>query len=203
MELLRPSAALNGAPARRAAARGWLALFLLLAGVRLAPQLHAQAQAAAPLEYQVKAAFLLNFTKFVEWPAASFISADSSLRICIFGGDPFGSILDRTLEGETVNGRKVEATRLRQDGTFRTCHILFISRFERERTSQILPELRGSSVLSVGEAPGFIDAGGMIEFIIDEGKVRFYINSAATDAAGLKLSSRLLRVAKAVRGRQR
>jgi len=178
-----------------------VALLLLVAGLRHAPQL--QAQTARSLEYQVKAAFLLNFTKFVEWPVSAFADAGSPVRICVTGEDPFGPTLDRTLEGESVNGRRVEAARLSPDGNLRNCHVLFISRSERESIPQIISDLRGSNVLTVSEAPGFADRGGVIEFVIEEGKVRFYINASAAEAAGLKLSSRLLRVASAVKGAQR
>ncbi|MGH9783315.1 MAG: YfiR family protein, partial [Terriglobia bacterium] len=112
---------------------------------------------------------------------------------------PFGAILDRTLEGESVNNHAVRARRLLSDGDLRSCHILFISRSERERFAQIVSRLRGSSVLTVSELPGFADAGGMIEFIVEEGKARFSINTATTEAAGLRLSSRLLRVAKEIK----
>ena len=176
---------------------------LCLAGLCLAPALPAQAQNARSLESQVKAAFLLNFTKFVEWPPAAFSAPDSPIRICVTGEDPFGPTLDRTLEGESVKNRRVEAARLSPESNLRNCHVLFISRSERESNAQIISDLRGSSVLTVSEAPGFADRGGMIEFVIEEGKVRFYINAAVAEAAGLKLSSRLLRVASAVNGAQR
>ncbi len=187
-------------PTGRALPR-WLALFLLVAGVRLAPLLPAQAQTAGSLEYPVKAAFLLNFTRFVEWPAATFPAPDSPMRICVLGEDPFGPILDRIVEGESVTGHGIKAERLPQGGNPRHCHVLFVSRSERERIARIISELRGSSVLTVSELPGFAEAGGVIQFVIEERKVRFYINAAAAEAAGLKLSSRLMKVASAIRGR--
>jgi len=186
---------------RRVIARlvpAWLALSLWLAVCPLVGELHAQTQGSL-LEYQVKAAFLLNFTKFVEWPAVAFAAPDAPITICVLGQDPFGTILDRTIEGENVNNHGVRARRLLPDGDLRSCHILFISQSERERFAQIVSRLRGSSVLTVSELPGFADAGGMIEFLIEEGKARFYINAATAEAAGLKLSSRLLRVAKEVK----
>ncbi|MBI2821700.1 MAG: YfiR family protein [Acidobacteria bacterium] len=147
----------------------------------------------------MKAAFLLNFTKFVEWPSTAFADAGTPIRICVVGEDPFGTILDRTLEGENVKGRRIEAVRFRRGGRMRNCQILFVSRSERERTAQILSQARGSSVVTVSELARFSDRGGMIEFRIEEGKVRFYINGRAAEAAGVKLSSRLLRAAKAVK----
>ncbi len=174
----------------------WLALLLLLAGAPLAPPLQAQT-----LEYQVKAAFLLNFTKFAEWPAAAFPAPDSPMRICLLGEDPFGPTLDRIVEGESVSGHPVKAERLPQGGNPRNCHVLFVSRSERERIARIISEVRGSSVLTVSELPAFAEAGGMIQFVIEERKVRFYINAAAAEASGLKLSSRLMKVASAIKGR--
>ena len=213
MELLSHSApgiskadALAGPVTRRGRRRviarlvpAWLALSLWLAVCPLVRELYAQTQGSL-LEYQVKAAFLLNFTKFVEWPTAAFTAPDAPITICVIGEDPFGTILDQTIEGESVNNHGVRARRLLPDGNLRSCHIVFISRSERERFAQIVSGLRGSSVLTVSELPGFADAGGVIEFIIEGGKARFYINAATAEDAGLKLSSRLLRVAKEVRG---
>jgi hypothetical protein len=177
-------------------------LFPLLAGLSPAP-LSAQAQSPASLEYQVKAAYLLNFTKFVEWPATAFSAPDTPITICVLGEDPFGPALDRIVEGESVNGRAVRARRSVPEANPQGCHVVFISRSERTAIAQIVSDLRGSRVLTVSEVPGFAGAGGMIDFIIEEGKVRFYINAAAAQAAGLTLSSRLLRVASAIRGPQR
>jgi len=192
MRLERPRAIASLVPT-------WIALLLWLVAFPHARELHAQTQVGS-LEYQVKAAFLLNFTKFVEWPATAFPAPDAPITICVIGQDPFGAILDRTIEGESVNRHGVRAQRLLPDGDLRSCHILFISQSERERFTQIVSRLRGSSVLTVSELPGFVDTGGMIEFLIEEGKARFYINAATTEGAGLKLSSRLLRVAKEVKG---
>ncbi|MBI4460194.1 MAG: YfiR family protein, partial [Acidobacteria bacterium] len=136
-----------------------VALWLLLAGVCFISALPAQAQTTTSLEYQVKAAFLLNFTKFVEWPSAAFSTFNSPIRICVLGEDPFGPTLNRTLAGEIVNNRSLEAARLSSSGNLRDCHVLFISRSERGRVAQILSGLRGSSVLTVSEVPGFTDAG--------------------------------------------
>lgn len=177
----------------------WLALLLWLAVFPHGGALHGQTQ-ESQLEYQVKAALLLNFTKFVEWPEGAFAAAGSPITICVLGQDPFGAILDRAIEGESVNNHAIRTRRLLPDGDPRSCHLLFISRSERERSARIISGLRGASVLTVSELPGFADAGGMIEFLIEAGKARFYINAATAQAAGLKLSSRLLRVAKEVKG---
>ena len=176
-------------------------LGLILAGLCFAPQLPAQTQPS--LEYQVKAAYLMNFTKFVEWPAAAFPARDAPITICVLGDDPFGPALDRIVEGQNVNGRPIRTRRSVPEANPQGCHVVFISQSERTGMEQIVSRLRGSGVLSVSELPGFADAGGMIEFLLEEGKVRFHINPAAARAAGLTVSSRLLGVASAIRGPQR
>ena len=179
--------------------RVWLALLLWLSVPPLVKELQAQSRDEV-LEYRVKAAYLLNFTKFVEWPAAAFAAPDAPITICVMGQDPFGTVLDKVVEGESVDSHGIRVRRLLPDSRLQNCHILFVSRSERERSSHIVSELRGSSVLTVSELPGFASAGGTIEFIVDAGKVRFEINAATAETSGLKLSSRLLRVAKQVKG---
>lgn len=149
------------------------------------------------LEYNVKAAFLLNFTKFVEWPAGAFADADSPLAICILGKDPFGHNLDEIIQGEIVNNRRLVVRRLEQQAPApQMCQVVFIDSSDRD-ASKILRGL-GRGVLTVGDGENFIREGGMIGFLIDDRRVRFVINQAAADKAALKLSSRLLSVAKSV-----
>ncbi len=177
----------------------WVVFFLFLVRILGAPSIRAQ-QTAASLEYQVKAAYLLNFTKFVEWPSAAFRAPDAPIMICVIGNDPFGPTLDRTVAGESASGRAVQVQRLVPEGNLTACHVVFIGRSEQEGSVRILSDLRGSSVLTVSDMSGFAERGGMIEFVIQEGKVRFYIQAAAARAVGLRLSSRLLRLAIATRG---
>src|SRR5438309_6240970 len=160
-----------------------------------------QAQAQTSNEYQIKAAFLYNFAKFVEWPAEAFSEGNGSLIVGIVGEDPFGSAIDQTINGKTVNGRQLVITRLKWGQNLRACHILFISSSEHNRLGQILESLRGASVLTVGEAAQFSQQGGIIKFIMEENKLRFEINAEAAAGAGLKVSSKLLALAKTVRGR--
>jgi hypothetical protein len=147
-------------------------------------------------EYQVKAAFLLNFTKFIEWPAAAFAAPDSPIAICILGDDPFGGALDQMVAGEVVNRRKVAAQRIKRAPPPKSCQVLFAGGSEKD-LSKILPGL-GPGVLSVGEGETFLRDGGMIAFVVENRRVRFEINRTAADNAGIKLSSRLLSVAKSV-----
>jgi len=168
---------------------------IVLLGLALAPALLSQ-EGTESLEYQVKAAFLLNFTKFIEWPPSAFRQSDSPVSICILGADPFGSTLDRMLSGEAVNGRKVVAQRIKTIPPPKACQALFVGGPERD-IGKILPAL-GPGVLTVGEGQGFIRDGGMIAFVIENRRVRFEINQASAENAGLKLSSKLLSVAKAI-----
>lgn len=148
-----------------------------------------------PLEYQVKAAFLLNFTKFIDWPHPETPDRDSPFGICVLGDDPFGTVLDQIVEGETVQGRKLVVQRVMRPAPA-SCRVLFISQSEKD-VPGMLAELSGA-VLTVSEGAGFLREGGMIGFVIDNHRVRFNINLAAADKAGLKISSKLLNVARSV-----
>ena len=159
----------------------------------------AQAQAAAP-EYDVKALFLFNFTKFVEWPQAAFTDEHSPLKLCVLGENPFAKAV-KVLADEEVGGRKLTFQHLESGNSLETCHVLFISRSERDRLPQILAGLHNAPVLTVSEMPAFIEQGGMINFILEGSKVRFDINQEAAERAGLKISSRLLALAKHVKGK--
>jgi hypothetical protein len=153
----------------------------------------------AAREYEVKAAFLYNFTKFVEWPAASFATPASPILVGIVGEDPFGETLDQTLRGETARGRAFEVRRFRAEDDFTGCHVLFVSRSESRQLETILRRVEGRAVLTVSEEAEFARRGGMIELVVLEQCVRFEINLSALEKAGLKASSKLLAVACAVR----
>ena len=162
-----------------------------LALLVLAP---ARAQVAAS-EYEVKAAFLYNFTKFVEWPESAFRDEIDPFWICVVGDDPFGKSLRAVVEGQEVEGRQIKLRPMNdlQDPT--GCHLLFLGRTERQRTADVLAAAREGNVLTVGEAEGFLEQGGVIQFTLDNGKVRFDINPGAAERVGLKISSKLLRLA--------
>jgi hypothetical protein len=156
------------------------------------------AQSSAAGEYQVKAAFLYNFAKFVEWPSSSFSDANSPLRICVFGQDPFGQELRDIANDKTVNGRKLQVNQVADLQMARTCHILFIASSEKAQMKQTLESLRGTGALTVGDSKGFVEEGGMINFVLENDRVRFEVNHKAAEQAGLKISSKLLTVAKSV-----
>jgi hypothetical protein len=158
---------------------------------------YAAGQAVDPsLEYQVKAAFLLNFTKFIDWPPAAFATPDSPIAICILGNDPFGRILDEIVQGEAVNARKVIVQRMSQLPGPQVCQVVFTGSAEKD-----LPKTLGSlgrGVLTVGEGTKFLRDGGMIAFVIENRRVRFDVNQTAAGNAELSLSSRMLSVARTV-----
>jgi hypothetical protein len=160
--------------------------------------LAAVAQAQSATEYQVKAAFLFNFAKFVEWPADTFPSADSALQICVLGQDPFGRDFEQVIVDKTVNGHRIEIAHPDGIPQARACQILFIAASERAHLPFILQGLKGASVLIVGDTPGFAALGGAINFVLDDSRVRFEINLKAAELAHLKISARLLTVAKVV-----
>lgn len=154
--------------------------------------------AQRPSEYQVKAAFLFNFTKFVEWPAKAFPDSSAPLIIGIIGDDPFGDALPQMIQGETARGRQIKIQRFKENEDWRGCHVLFLSRSAADQTDRILQQLQRLSVLTVGETEDFARQGGMIGFTIVDKSIRFDVNLRAIEVTELKVSSRLLAVARAV-----
>jgi hypothetical protein len=152
-----------------------------------------------PGEYQVKAAYLYNFGRFVEWPAKLTTANTGSFTICILGEDPFGPALDTTLAGETIGNQRVAARRISSPQMSTDCRILFISSSEANRLNQIIEALDKSAVLTVSDIPQFLQRRGMIQFVMEENRIRFEVNLAAAQRAGLTLSSELLKVATVVR----
>jgi hypothetical protein len=160
---------------------------LLAAAVTLVSSLCPAQNDAAPLEYQVKAAFLFNFLKFVEWPA---VANTAPWVIGVLGSDPFGDILDTTVRGKIVNGRPVEVRHYSKLNDVKDCNILFIGRSEFERTgAPVQPGL-----LTVGEASGFLKSGGIINFYTLDNHVHFEIRATVARSVGLRLSSQLLKL---------
>ena len=169
----------------------WLVALTVLGG--MAPA--ASAQPATPAEYQVKAAFLFKLTQFVEWPARAFRDGDSPLVIGILGEDPFGAYLDELVKGEKLGSRPLVVRRFNRVEDITDCQILFISRSETATLEKSLAQLKGRSVLTVGDADTFTQQGGMVRFSIENGKVRLKISVAnieADKASGLKPSSTIL-----------
>ncbi|HLP75753.1 MAG TPA: YfiR family protein [Candidatus Paceibacterota bacterium] len=148
-------------------------------------------------EYQVKAVFLYNFTRFVEWPETAFVTTNSPLVIGVLGDDPFGPVLDEAVRGEVVHNHPLSVTRFRRGESISGCHILFVSRSERERLGEIAGQLRNSPTLLVADTQRAAERGAMINLTTQE-NVRMEINLSAAENAGLRMSSKLLGIAKVV-----
>ncbi|MGA2076451.1 MAG: YfiR family protein, partial [Terriglobia bacterium] len=149
-------------------------------------------------EYRVKLAFLYNFAQFVEWPADAFRDPAAPLTICVAGQDPFEGEIGQGLRGRTAGGHLVEIRKLKRDENPRGCHMIFVRAGDRKLAGRLLADLRGSSTLTVGETKGFADLGGVINLVVEENKLRFEINLGAARQTRLKLSSKLLALAKIV-----
>jgi len=149
-------------------------------------------------EYQVKAAFLHNFARYVEWPAGSFRTAGSPLIIGVVGEDPSGGALDDTLRGRVANRHPVQVRHLRWSDPLDGCHMIFVSSRELDHLAVILKSAGEGNVLTIADIEGFSRSGGAIEFRMVGNRVRFDINLSAAERAGLKISSKLLNVARAV-----
>jgi hypothetical protein len=158
---------------------------------------HARGQEALPSEYQMKAAYLYNFAKFVEWPPATFPATNSPLVIGVLGEDPFDGSLDSTVQNKKIDGHPLLVRRLKTAAEAKSCQVLFINSAEKKRWPEISAALAGASVLTVSENwDRFTDQGGMIELFMENKRVNFDINNEAAKQAGLKISSKLLQLRK-------
>jgi hypothetical protein len=149
-------------------------------------------------EYQIKAAFLVNFMQFVTWPPNSFTNADAAFRIAVLGEDPFGAALDQTVQGETVNHHKIVVQRARRIEDCKDCQMIFVSRSEEKNLPIILAKLDSGPVLTVSETRDFARRGGIINFYLEGKKVRFEINPTVAQRDKLKISAQLLSLGKIV-----
>jgi hypothetical protein len=144
------------------------------------------------LEYRVKAAFLYNFAKFIEWPAQD----TGPIVLGVLGRDPFGAILDQTVEQKSINGRPLVIRRFANVPQAKECHIVFVGTSEKARFAEILPRLASFGILTVGEHHGFLQAGGMINFVVQDNNVHFEINPEAVRRPGIHISSNLLKLSR-------
>ena len=157
-------------------------------------------RAQAPGEYQVKAAFIYNFGKFVEWPGEDETSPSDPFRICILGENPFGDEFSQATRGKQIKGHPIVVTPIARADQAAPCHVLFIAATERHAIQKTLEQIQTFRVLTVGESQDFAALGGIIRLELEEGRVRFEVNLTAAERARLKISSRLLGLAKAVTG---
>lgn len=144
-------------------------------------------------EHDAKAAFVLKLVNFVQWPDDA--SQHGDLVVGFIGADETSDSLQRLASGKSVNGRKIVVRRLGHDGDLRSCHVIFVGASERKNIPAVLERLRGTSVLTVGEADGFGQHGGIVNLLLNEGRIRFEVNPHAAERAHLQISSRLLSLA--------
>jgi hypothetical protein len=170
-------------------------IMLLLAGGTGLGQSQKPPQKAS--ESQLKAAVLYNFAKFVEWPSKSLPAPNSPFVVGIMGEDSFRGDLDQTVEGKDASGHPFVVKRLKNISEARECHILFISPSERRRVGEIIEAIGDAPVLTVSEMEHFLQSGGMVNFLMEGNKVRFEINDGPARRAGLRISSKLLNLARA------
>lgn len=193
---------LPGEPAGRLRRLARYILALLVLGGALAAEaapLVETAEATRAPDYEIKAAFVVKFAKFVEWPAESSAVTEKTLNVCLIGEDTTGDALKRIAERTKVDGRPVVVRTLSRAEEARSCAIVYIGSSETERLRPLLSILRKMPILTVGDAEGFAGSGGTIGFYLAEYKVHLEINPEAAAASGLKLSSQLLRLARLVR----
>jgi YfiR/HmsC-like len=173
---------------------------LVVAGAGLIVSAHGLYAADAPTENQVQAVFLFNFSRFVEWPAQAFATPNDPFVIGIVGSDPFGARLDEAVRNEQINGHPLTVRRFRNISDVDNCQILFIDRSETGHLGQILAGLEHRSTLTVSQADGAAQRGVMIQFATENNRIRLRINVESARAAGLTISSKLLRPAEIIGG---
>jgi len=159
----------------------------------------AQDSAKKMPEYELKAGFLYNFARYVEWPADAFEKPDTPISIGIVGTDPFGPTLEKYLKDRTAQDRKFTVARFRDPGEIRRCHILFIPKTEKPRFADILKKVEGWPALTVGESEGFAKSGGAVNILIEQDKPRLEVNPDAAEQAKLTIHARLLKLATIVK----
>jgi len=152
-------------------------------------------------EYLIKAGFIYNFAKFVDWPATAFAQPDSPIVIGILGTDPFGTLIDRIVENKKIGARGFVVKRLKWNTDLKDlkeCKILFVGASEKAHIDDVVQIVKSLPILTVGETPGFAERGGVIRFVLEDNRVRFEINVEAAHQADLTISSRLLTLARII-----
>ncbi len=164
----------------------------------LAMSLGTRALGQAVDEYQVKAAFLYSFAKFVEWPPDAFKTPKDPILVCVLGHNPFGTSLNDVIRGKSIEGHAFAFRQVADAPDASACQILFVSSSDGKRFRALIGRLKPAGILTVGEAQGFASGGGVINFKLDSGRVRFEINVEAAEQAQLHISSKLLSLAQIV-----
>lgn len=153
---------------------------------------------AQPTDWEVKAAFLPRFARYVTWPSAAMPKGDAPFVLCVIGTDPFGAALDEAARSQTVDGRRIAVRRLDSAAAADGCHVAFVAGSRAQSPGQLLTALGRRPVLAVTDAANS-GARGIIHFSIVGGRVRFYIDQSSAGQRGLAISSRLLALAVGVR----
>jgi uncharacterized protein DUF4154 len=169
---------------------------LALAIVSAAMSAHAAATGDMADDVAVKAAFLYNFAKFAEWPA---LAPGGAIALCVVGDDRIATALVETVRGQNISGHALEVSRPQDNATWRSCHLLFVANAETKRAVAGLNGIKTLPVLTVSDGKDFSQTSGIIELFVESGRMRFAINVDAVEAAGLRISSRLLGLAKVTR----
>lgn len=184
---------------RRWGPAAWPWVMVFVSGAALAAP--APPAGRAP-EYAVKAAYLYNFTHFVEWPGHVFATAEAPMVIGVLGEDPFGPVLDQAITNKSAQGRSLEVRRLKQPAEMEGCHILFVCASEARRLPEVLEAAHRKNILTVSDLDRFAELGGVISLFTENNKVRFRINLSAAERAGTRISSQLLRLGPIIREKE-
>jgi hypothetical protein len=158
----------------------------------------APASAQSVTDDQVKAAYVFNFAKFIQWPAEVFATADAPMNFCVLGRSPVVDELDSSMTGKSVNGHAIVVKHLHGPDEIKGCHLIFLAASAGKQQQKLIQAAKGSTVLLIAETPGFAHAGGTINFIMENGRLIFEVNISAAESAHLKISSKLLALARIV-----
>jgi hypothetical protein len=201
----RPRANSRPAAVRLSGTRDWAWARLVVVVLSLvAPRaVWAAPPAKAPAQHEVKAEFIERFPRFVEWPASAFPSPSSAFVVCIWGQGPLSSRLEEVVTRGPIQARPVRVLRVGQRESIHPCHILYVAKLERAVVRGIAASTRGKPILSIGDEPGHAEDGMLINLVVDhEGFVRFEINLDVARVSGLKISAKLMRLARRVGSRR-
>jgi hypothetical protein len=193
----------SGHPLANTKARRYVAWITILFCLLFAGSRERSGAQSTDEEYRVKAAFIFHFAQLVDWPSETRTGAANSLFLCTIGDDPFQGALESTVAGKAIGDRILRVLHLKQADDMQACQVLFLGKAQSKRIPMLLAKLDNAPILTVGEGRGFLSAGGMICFLLEDNNVRFGINLDAAAAAKLKIGSRLLILAQTVIGESR
>lgn len=176
----------------------WIWRHLLVTVIPLGILLPLQGQNTTAPEYLAKAHYLANFPSFVEWPPEALPTGKATFLVCVFGDFSFGTSLAESTRGEIVRDRRVEVRWVHKPQELTLCQVVFVSHSEQKNYMRVLEAVRGRMILTVGETSEFLDAGGILSFSSQQGTIQFDVNLDAAKKAQLKISSRLLALARRV-----